>query len=1234
MHSFCKKAVRRALAGVLSAALMVSTFSASLPEFKAAEKEPNLKVGILSDAQSMPGESRGIQNFRIALEQMKEKNIELLLDAGDVSEQGDPEVWANYYSVFEEVYPDPENRPEYLIVMGNHDYYGSGTPQEHRDTFNTIFHKEATNEHKVVKGYHFINITSYDSGSNYTDEDLNWLDGEIQKAIAETPDKPIFVIGLPHAADTVYGSTTGWGKAILNTVFNKYPQVVYFSGHSHYPLDDERSIYQDKYTAIGTSSLNYLEMEPGKDQGIHPEGVNDNAQAMYMELYDDKVDIERMDIVNKRKVKEENWVLNLPLSKDTFTYTPARADSLEAPVFDESASVKVDEIGASSCTITFDQAKHADFAHSYRIRVTNAATGKEVRSFTIFSDFYNGVRNMKPTLSYPVRGLQSNTSYRVSVAGIESFGKEGTPIVSETFTTVDSLVFDADFADGTPKDSGPYGTTFDLHGNLTTQDSDELGQKVMQFDGQSYVSLNMSDEQLQSLQNGFTFEVVFKLDKLGTTQEVIGNAEQAGICLEVTPSGNAQFWVYSENKGGYVKTDAQVEAGKYYHYVATYDGENVVVYLNGKETDRSSMTGKMPVRDDVKLSLGVDPGPNGATQGCYLNGSIAKVKIDSYGMTAADASRKYAEYEARRTNKDASVILGMDLSGGAIKDSSVYNIEAKPAGSPKIAYEDEIQQDVLRLDGSSYVDFFVSAYQMEQFKGVFTLETVFKLDTLGKTQDIFADTEYGGVCLEVTPAGNAQLWLWSQELGDYVTTDTMVEAGVYYHYLATYDGENVVVYLNGTEVDRKAMTGSIKHPDPADIPLCLGGDPQPNGTSRYLMTGSIAKLLLQNEPADRMGAEARYEQYLKDSGQVAQPVNKSTLKIVLDLANGHVENGEVDALIPAAQEQFNKALNAAQAIYDDEKATQKQVDDAWKTLMDVIHALGFVPGNTDKLAELVKAAEALNMGDYQDGVEKGAFLNALKAAQAVLKDENAMQADVDAAYNTLKAAKDALIPDSKAGDKTELKKVIDKAEGYDLNDYVDDGTAKADFTAALAEANKVYAKEGAKQGEIDEAKRVLLDAMTKLRLRADKSTLEEWLERLKAIDLSGYTVESANAVRAAISEAEALAAQELSRDDTALIQAMVAKMKNAEASLQKEPEVPVDPEDPSSTPDDSKPDDGSSTDSTSSADSSSPDKGASSSSSTPEGKPATGDGAPVAAASVLAVAAAGAWLMLRKRNQK
>ena len=297
--------------------------------------------------------------------------------------------------------------------------------------------------------------------------------------------------------------------------------------------------------------------------------------------------------------------------------------------------------------------------------------------------------------------------------------------------------------------------------------------------------------------------------------------------------------------------------------------------------------------------------------------------------------------------------------------------------------------------------------------------------------------------------------------------------------------------------------------------------------------------------------------------------------------------------------------------------------------MYAIQAMGFVPGDKTELIDLAAKAKALDLNAYEDGAEKDAFTAALQAAEDLIADDDAMELDIDAAYKALNDAMQNLIPKPAAGDKTELKKVIDEADvkNSELDRYVDDAEAKQKFADALAAAKEVYEKDGATQDEIDQAKNDLLDAMTGLRLRADKSNLEQWLEDLKAIDLSQYTEESAQVVRAVIAKAEALAAQDLDEGDQGLINAMVAEMAIAKAQL-----VPAvtEPEDPTL---------GDGSGESSNPDSSKPDGNASSQEGTgSEGKeatdevPTTGDSAPIAAMSLLALAAAGTLLILKKRG--
>ena len=77
-----------------------------------------------------------------------------------------------------------------------------------------------------------------------------------------------------------------------------YPQVISFSGHTHYPLDDPRIIHQEDFTSIGTSTGAYLWMDAGRIQGEVPEGADFLNQALIVEVYQNKVLIKPRDIHN------------------------------------------------------------------------------------------------------------------------------------------------------------------------------------------------------------------------------------------------------------------------------------------------------------------------------------------------------------------------------------------------------------------------------------------------------------------------------------------------------------------------------------------------------------------------------------------------------------------------------------------------------------------------------------------------------------------------------------------------------------------------------------------------------------------------------------------------------------------------------------------------------------------------------------------------------------------------
>lgn len=136
------------------------------------------------------------------------------------------------------------------------------------------------------------------------------------------------------------------------------------------------------------------------------------------------------------------------------------------------------------------------------------------------------------------------------------------------------------------------------------------------------------------------------------------------------------------------------------------------------------------------------------------------------------------------------------------------------------------------------------------------------------------------------------------------------------------------------------------------------------------------------------------------------------------------------------------------------------------------------------------------------------------------------------------------------GDLTNLKKLIEVADDYDLTKYVEAG--QAEFIAALEAAKAVVADgDNALQGDVTEATDNLLNAMMNLRLKADKSILEEVVNQATGMDLSQYTDESVAVLNAALEKANAVLADEtLTEDQQNVVNDAVDAVKAAMDGLQ------------------------------------------------------------------------------------
>lgn len=325
-----------------------------------------LRVGVLSDTQlpatqeelDKPDGARYYRNLVQTFRAMKDQNCELLLTAGDICEDASDFAYRLYYRAREEVYGD--DAPLNLMIMGNHDYWfegdhGSRMPKQQMFADNTGQNPFA---HYKVNGYHFI-AWSPDHNKTESAYDASYckmLQKEIESAQDDTPGMPVFVMTHHNPAGTFYGSD-GWGDANLAKALEGHTQVVNLSGHSHYSILDERSIWQGSYTAFGTQSVAYLDCprneiyNPATDSagGTPPLGEA-RPMCLVMDVSSDQTQIRRINVYEKdadgkygfEERAQARWTLPHPVNADNFRYRPEQvAARRSAPIFPDGATAEV-----------------------------------------------------------------------------------------------------------------------------------------------------------------------------------------------------------------------------------------------------------------------------------------------------------------------------------------------------------------------------------------------------------------------------------------------------------------------------------------------------------------------------------------------------------------------------------------------------------------------------------------------------------------------------------------------------------------------------------------------------------------------------------------------------------------------------------------------------------------------------------------------------------------------------
>lgn len=194
-------------------------------------------------------------------------------------------------------------------------------------------------------------------------------------------------------------------------------------------------------------------------------------------------------------------------------------------------------------------------------------------------------------------------------------------------------------------------------------------------------------------------------------------------------------------------------------------------------------------------------------------------------------------------------------------------------------------------------------------------------------------------------------------------------------------------------------------------------------------------------------------------------VNKKALETAIKDAEAKDINLYTAQSVSAMQD----ALKQANIVFADQNATQKQVDDACKALVDAIKGLSLKEEvKADKTALMKQLTMALTF--HKVNYTEESFQELIKAialAQNVLENENATQEEIDAAYAALDQAMNGLVPvqhiEQNPDKETDqgTNKNPEKGDSVDSGDHTDLNTLL--FLAVLSGGIVVFANKKRKQ---------------------------------------------------------------------------------------------------------------------------------------------------------------------------
>jgi len=455
----------------IASALAAGAGLAGCRPFGLFGERPNITFGVISDLHVTTPESTSA--FRRALAYFRDRGVDAVVVSGDLSDWGLKSGLKYVADAWYDVFPDdraPDGRKvEKLFCTGNHDYdgywYGDMTLDMHvqgyseeeslvrlgmKKCWEEVFHEPfAQVRRRTVKGYDFISSEWKDGKDGFKEAEA-WF---AANGGTLDPKKPFFVFThYPFRGTT---SCSGGGDAYSGSVLAKFRNAVAFTGHCHWTLNDERSIWQGEYTAIAVPSMSYTSIPGGYENGydkrdgkskrsmpiIPAREYLKEAQGYVVSVFDDRMEIERRDFTEGVEAAPM-WIVTPPAGDSSRYAHPNSRKRAPVPQFPSGAMVRTYTSNFETRNYSWTIKMMLEFpsacalggrVYDYEVRVEmEDGTVAAVKKF-LAPAFYRLERDEPKSQRFAIDAmdLPERGKYRLRVYPRNCFGDCGRPIESE-----------------------------------------------------------------------------------------------------------------------------------------------------------------------------------------------------------------------------------------------------------------------------------------------------------------------------------------------------------------------------------------------------------------------------------------------------------------------------------------------------------------------------------------------------------------------------------------------------------------------------------------------------------------------------------------------------------------------------------------------------------------------------------------------------------------------------------